>query len=238
MSLSQPAYYRGYGLIAGKPLKLEPMLAGTYGKLRDDQLDALYGRGWLLFHHLTFEPTRRGQLSAYLKSIGEGVDAGKAARTAFGDLRQLDRDLDRYLSKRLNYSTLSAGALAAPVVTTRRLTPAQSAMLPLRMRSKRGVDAREAARVVVAARKVAARHGDDGLVQVSLAEAEYDARVREGGGGRRCGAEARCQTRGSADLQGHGAHGPARQGRRRGREILERRAAVIRGGEQSRSGRR
>lgn len=64
-----------------------------------DRRGLFYAQSWALVHYLTFGNTARaGQLKAYLSSIGQGVPAADAFRTAFGaDTSALDRELQGYL---------------------------------------------------------------------------------------------------------------------------------------------
>ncbi|MEQ1910713.1 MAG: DUF1570 domain-containing protein [Vicinamibacterales bacterium] len=64
-----------------------------------DRRGLFYAQSWALVHYLTFGNTARaGQLKAYLTSIGQGVPAADAFRTAFGaDTSALDRELQRYV---------------------------------------------------------------------------------------------------------------------------------------------
>jgi len=65
--------------------------------------------------------------------------------------------------------------LTAGTITLRRLTAGEAAMMPLRIRSKRGVGSEQAAALVAEARGIAARFAGDAAVLSALAEAEYDA---------------------------------------------------------------
>ncbi|MES1264046.1 MAG: tetratricopeptide repeat protein, partial [Variovorax sp.] len=60
-------------------------------------------------------------------------------------------------------------------ITVRRLSEGEGASMPIRIRSKRGVDAAAAAEVVLDAREVAAKYPAEPAVQAALAEAEFDA---------------------------------------------------------------
>lgn len=152
------------------------MLSGSYAALRGDQTEALYGRGWLLTHYLTFEPKRSKQLLRYLELLDAGRPAGEAATTAFGDLKVLDKELDAYVRRRkLNYLQIPAAALPITPVTLRALRPGEAAFMPLRMRSVRGVDPKTALALVTPARRAAAAHPRDAAVQGWLAEVEFDA---------------------------------------------------------------
>ncbi|SFJ98986.1 hypothetical protein SAMN03159338_2878 [Sphingomonas sp. NFR04] len=168
--------YRAHGLLAGNPLPIQQILAGAAGKLRADQRDALYGRGWALVHYLTFEPSRKGQLSAYLDAITRQRKSPEAAAAAFGDLRALDKELEHFLQQpKISGFRVRAESLAIPPVTIRLLRPGEAAILPVRIRSEAGVDEKTAPGVYADARKIAARFPDDAEVQRALSEAAYDA---------------------------------------------------------------
>lgn len=168
--------YRAYGLLTGNSLPIQQILAGAAGKLRSDQRDALYGRGWALVHYLTFEPSRKGQLSAYLDAITKERKSPEAAAAAFGDLRALNKELDRFLQQpKITGFRIRAENLAIPPVTLRLLRPGEAAIMPVRIRSDAGVDEKTAPGVYADAKKIAARFPDDPEVQRALAEAAYDA---------------------------------------------------------------
>ena len=94
VGLGLPAFHRYYGLLQGRPLPLETLLSGRKDTFTVEERESVYGRGWLMSHYLTFEPSRIGQLDAYVSAIAKGVDPLEAARKAFGDLKQLERDLE------------------------------------------------------------------------------------------------------------------------------------------------
>jgi tetratricopeptide (TPR) repeat protein len=173
--IGSPPLYRAYSLMYGNALPLEQMLGGTYGRLNQMQTDWLYGRGWLLMHFLTFQQSREGQLSRYLDAIQSGTSATTAARNAFGDLKQLDRELSRYLGRSLTGMRVHANALTVGPIALRQLVPCEAAVMDAHIRSTRGVDRRTAAAVAVNARKRAAPCPNDAFAQSALAEADLDA---------------------------------------------------------------
>ena len=63
-------------------------------------MDAFYGKSWLLYHYLTFTPSRAGQLQAYMKAMAAGKTSREAAEASFGDLDQLQKDIARYLKQK------------------------------------------------------------------------------------------------------------------------------------------
>ncbi len=168
--------YRSWAVFAQRGLPLEQIVGGTYTRLTGEEMERLYGRGWLLTHYLTLDPSRRGQLRKYLDAIQEGVTPLDAGRAAFGDIKALDKALDAYIAPRkLMGFTVSAKVIPIGEIAVRPLRKAEEAALGVHMRSKRGVDAARAAAVVADARRVAAAYPGDAMVLASLAEAEFDA---------------------------------------------------------------
>jgi len=170
------AQHRAYTLRLGPSLPAEKLFAANMASIGKDQIGALYARGWLLTHLIETDMTRRGQFPAYLKAINAGTPGVEAARAAFGDLKQLDREMNA----RLNASTLPAfryslDKLPQPVVAVRALSAGERAMIDLRMRSDRGVNRTTAQPILAEAIPIGARFPDDPVVQGWLAEMALDA---------------------------------------------------------------
>lgn len=167
--------YRAWGLLSGNPLPIDRIVADDTARLNGDQREALYGRGWLMVHYLTFEQSRMGQLSRYIAGINLGQTPAQAG-AVFGDLKKLNSELERYIGQpRIKVYTVSADKLHVGDITIRQLTPGEAAMMPVRIRSKRGVDDKTAPAVYADAKKAATPFPNDPAAQVALAEAAYDA---------------------------------------------------------------
>jgi tetratricopeptide (TPR) repeat protein len=167
--------YRGYGLLAGNALPAEQLLTAEGRKLNDEQRDGLYGRGWLLTHFLTFGGNRPKQLATYLDAINSGKPPLEAATGAFGDLKTLDRELERYKRGTFQGRTVPASYFTVGPVTIRKLTPGEAATMDVRIVSKNGVNDKTAPGVYADARKAAAPFPNDPGAQIVLAETAYDA---------------------------------------------------------------
>ena len=138
--------------------------------------DAFYGKSWLLYHYLTFEPSRAGQFARYTSLLAAGKSQRDAATGAFGDLDVLEKELDRYLARpRLAALKLSPGLLQTGVVRVRALSPGEAAIMPVRVRSQKGVSREEAKQLLIRAREIAGRYPGDAAVLTALAECEFDA---------------------------------------------------------------
>lgn len=174
--LGRAAQHRAFVLLHVNGLPLETLLAGNYGKITVGERESIYGKGWLLTHYLTFEPKRRGQLDAYAAAIGNGTPPLTAAKNAFGDLKQLDKDLRVYLTQsRIPALFLDGANFKTPSVDVQPVSAGTAQVLPLRMESKRGVSKETAEPLAAKVRQVAATYKGDPFVEVTLAEAEIDA---------------------------------------------------------------
>jgi len=173
IDFGRPAFHRYRSLLAGQMPPLVKLIGATPESLGNEGREALYARGWLLTHYLTFSGNRTGQLGAYIKALNQGKPPADAAASAFGNLILLDRELDKYLRQRkLSYWAMKPQGV--PAVALRRLTPGEAALMPVRIRSDRGVDEKAAKQVVADARRLAAGFPNDPGAQIALAEAEYD----------------------------------------------------------------
>lgn len=176
VSLGLAANHRGMAVFFRRGIPIETLLKGDYSQLNDYDVYTLYGRSWMLTHYLTFEASRRGQLDKYLAAIATGADPLDAARTVFGDLKQLEKDMEKHArAKQLPYIGVPTASLKISPVKVESLSPGGDAILPLRMQSKRGVSKQTAGPLAARIRKAAASYPADPLVQVTLAEAEHDA---------------------------------------------------------------
>jgi tetratricopeptide (TPR) repeat protein len=138
--------------------------------------DSFYGRSWLLFHYLTFSKERQGQLRAYLNLIDRGVPSLEAAQKSFGDFKKLDDELRAYFDRKtLTAVRIAPGDLKIGPVAIRELSSGEAAIMPIRIRSRRGVDRQQALAMLPEAQKIAAEFPRDPAVLSALAEAEQDA---------------------------------------------------------------
>lgn len=176
--LGAAAQHRAYGLVARGTQPISMLLGGNYSKLTEDQrVNTVYARGWLLTHYLVFDPKRDGQASRYVAALSNGVGPLEAATQAFGDLKQLDRDLNSYLRKitgSISAFRIGSASVQPGPIEIRKLSDGAAAVIPLRQRSKRGVDNTTAEPLAVEVRKVRAQFPPDQLVLTTLAEAEFD----------------------------------------------------------------
>jgi tetratricopeptide (TPR) repeat protein len=174
--LGLPAGHRYWGLADVSGLPLETLLSGKLDKLTAEQVESVYGKGWLLTHYLTFEPSRKGQLKAYLAAIDKGADPLDAARQSFGDLRKLDSDIYQYLNRaQLPYIKIQGTALNFAPIQVSQLSDGGSAVVPLLYELESYVPDDQAEALATRVRAVEARFPGDELVETTLAGAELRA---------------------------------------------------------------
>lgn len=167
--------YRAHSLINGIQLPIERLLEPGSRAMRPAEVDNFYGRGWLLTHYLTFSKEREGQLGRYIAALQGGASSLEAAKQAFGDLRSLDRELDRYTSQKLSGWRIGADRLGIAPIAVRAMTDGESAMMDIHIESTSGVTRDEALGLLPRARRAAAPFPNAAFAQGVLAEAEYDA---------------------------------------------------------------
>lgn len=173
VGLGLPAMHRAYGLV-NPGIDIWKMVTNQYTKMTDRQQEGLYAQGWLLTHYLMFEPSRKGQLSDYLAKINHGTSIAEAAKV-FGDPKTLDRDLFHYVNRsKMSYYHLPATKIKPAKVDIEELSPGASAIMDVKIRSQRGVDAKTAPVVASEMRVRAAPYPNDPFVQRALAETEFD----------------------------------------------------------------
>lgn len=138
-------------------------------------VEGLYGRGWLLTHYLNFAAQRKDQLAAYLTAVNNGRTPAEAA-AEFGSLSVLESELRGYYNaNRFETLRVDPVAIRPGPIEIRRLSAAESELMSVRIRSKRGVTPASAKGIYADARR-AERYPDDAGAQIILAEAAYDAR--------------------------------------------------------------
>ena len=173
VKIGLPPQTRGYSILNDFGFNAEQLLTAATPR-NDEDHASIYGKGWLLTHYLSFSEARKGQLANYVESLARGQKPLAAAQGAFGDLKLLDRELDRYAHGTFRGAIVAAGP--KPAVAIRALTLGEEAMMPVRIRSERGVNATTAATVAADARRIAAAYPNEAPVQAALAEALYDAK--------------------------------------------------------------
>jgi tetratricopeptide (TPR) repeat protein len=168
--------YRKYTVANANLVPIQKLLQTTPGKIDDYQTDALYSRGWLLTHYLTFDPDRRAQLGKYVVAINNGKSVAEAG-SVFGDISGLDLKLNSYLKRRFLPSIeIRSDQIVIGKVDVAPVSAGEAATLPVLMISTNGVDEKSAPGVADTARKLATPFPNDAAAQNVLAEAAYDAK--------------------------------------------------------------
>lgn len=177
IEIGRPANHRAGELFYGEQVSIRELLDhDLYAARKNKGYDSFYGRAWLLYHYLTFSDTRVGQLAEYSRLTANGKPPLESAEEVFGDLDALDEELDDYLDqKRINMLVLQPEMISPAKVEVHELSDGMDDILPLQIRSKRGVTREEALKLLPEIREVATEYPDDAGVLAALAEAEVDA---------------------------------------------------------------
>jgi tetratricopeptide (TPR) repeat protein len=165
---------RAYGLLEGPQLPLETLLQGMQPGMTNEQRDVYYGRSWLLAHYLLLDQHRHGELTAYLNAMSGGASSIAAAHQVFGDLKQLDAELNAYEKKPLLKFQIPASAIHLQPISVKTLSAGAAQVIMARARIKNGVKPGEIEPILAQLRAVEAQFPGDELVETTLAEAELD----------------------------------------------------------------
>jgi tetratricopeptide (TPR) repeat protein len=174
--IGAPPQMRGWALHRQVQMSLADLLDSDGKKLDEQDMEDKYALGWLVTHYLLLGHQRPKQYDAYLKLVASGVPSLEAGRQAFGDLRKLDGELERYnvTGRFPSYALPATFSLQPPQV--RVLNACEAKFMPTRIRSAVGVDEKTAPALVGPARAAAADCSGDSFVQRALAEVEFDAK--------------------------------------------------------------
>jgi len=175
--IGMPPRYRANILYEkGYQMPLQQMLSGDFNRITEGEYLSLYGRGWLLTHLLSFDLKRRGQLTRYLNDIQSGVPAAKAADNAFGDIKQLDRELDAYFKRQtFTVSTIPASKIRVGPIALRELRPGEAKMMWISIMLARGGSELKAKELARQARGIARDFPNDPAVLTTLSRIELEA---------------------------------------------------------------
>ena len=181
--VGRPAEHRAGELLQLPKLPLKYLFdAKAYKEYRgdSDRFDSFYGRSWLLFHYLSLarlqnDGERADDIGLYLNALAKGTDPLTAAQQSFGDFKQLDKELSKYIKKRNTALRFPPDWIKYSPVNVTPLSKGAGEIMPLYQISRNGVTTEEALGLLPDVREVALQYPDDAFVQAALAEAEYDA---------------------------------------------------------------
>lgn len=143
ITLGHPPHFRAYEILGPDSPTPEELL--THAKLRASREASFYGAGWLLTHYLLFSGSRSDQFKAYIRALNDDASHGQALQV-FGDLKALNREIRAYKSNRFPALRVAPSALKTGAIRIRQLSDAESAIMPVRIYTERGVAPKEAVR--------------------------------------------------------------------------------------------
>lgn len=171
-----PANHRAYGLMLLARYPLERLFVPDDRKMSPEDIESYYGWSWLLMHYLRYSKERSGQLTKYLVAFADGAAPREAATGAFGPLDTLQKELTAYRdARKMTYSQLRLAKMPDGPIEMTTLSVAESAMMPLYIRSTReSRTEEEIASTLGEARKLAARYPAEPMALDLVAEFELD----------------------------------------------------------------
>ena len=128
----KPATHRGAELSYYDDAQIERLLSWPDEEGR--VIAGFYGWSWGLTHMLYTAPDRGARISAYIDRLAAGEKPLPAARTVFGDLRQLERQLERHVRGDIEYGVSAEPFSWSQDVSLSTLSLDESRMLELRLR--------------------------------------------------------------------------------------------------------
>ncbi|MBX3565122.1 MAG: hypothetical protein KF730_11175 [Sphingomonas sp.] len=168
--LGYPANYRADGIINGDVSIKQLIDPNQFGFPAN--MDALYGRGWLLTHYLMLAPQRKGQLAAYLAVMNKGLRSYAAAQQTFGDLNALNNELVAYRRGKLAAPLRIPPPPKPPAMILTKLSAGEAEILPLHLLFADGIDQRYRQGPAIRAARIAAKYPGDITVQEQYAAIE------------------------------------------------------------------
>jgi tetratricopeptide (TPR) repeat protein len=177
IEIGMPAYHRAGELFGAQNVTVQQLLDPAYDANGSHLgVDAFYGKSWLLYHYLTLGGTRRGQMAKYIGLLAKGEGSLQAGHDAFGDFKQLDRELDKYLNQsKMSDFVFAADKLPIGAVTVRRLSDGEQDIMPDVIRTRVGETADMAKAVIDDVQKAVAKYPKNAAVLTEFAEAQCDA---------------------------------------------------------------
>lgn len=154
-------------------IDLEEMLAPGEEVSREYGSRA-YGHGWLLANYLNLTPERRSQIGPYLEALHRGTPPLDAAKQAFGDLDQLEQELEDFRKGRAEVMKVRFVDTTEPEVSIREMTRDEEARIDLMIRSKAGVTEDQAKAQVAPSRELVERFPKSVPVLLAATEVEFD----------------------------------------------------------------
>lgn len=180
VSMGLPAYHRA-GDITATPLPIRVLLDyEAYKASPERKIYAFYGQSWLLFHMLTFDPARKGQLQDYVIRWRSADNELTAAKAAFGDLDVLEQQMQDYAAQRnMPYLPIAAEKLEKPEVRTRKLAAEEISLVKLKAELARGFSQDRAQELIAKLQAHTQKYpkqsaGWAGLAEVLLTDSEHE----------------------------------------------------------------
>jgi len=169
-----PLNNRAYAILDGPQMSFEELAAGLRPGMSNEDRNSFYARSWLLAHYLQMSDKRKGQLNLYVQALSEGKAPLVAAQQVFGDLKQLDKELNAYRMQRFVGVKILGNHIQPGPVQVQALSAGASQVMPLRAKIEYAPRSPDAEQLAAKVRLIESRYPGDDLIENTLAQAELD----------------------------------------------------------------
>jgi len=131
------AEHRSWELRRNKDIEIQKLI-GWPRKESPYVISGFYGWSWALTHMLYMDEDRGARIGYYLDRLSAGEDSLEAAEAVFGNLEHLERRLERYVNKKMEYAVSSDPFAWSDEVAVSSVDPERARMIELTLRRRAG----------------------------------------------------------------------------------------------------
>ena len=136
-TVGAPASHRSNSVLNGNFLPLEEILEPSErGNTRQARY-MFYAQSWALTHYLISDPERNRKMVRYLAMLAKGGDPIESAQETFGDLKALEKAVERYGRGKMIYRRSPEPIAIDGTVSVRKLDPLESDIVEARLHNRR-----------------------------------------------------------------------------------------------------
>lgn len=168
-TIGAPANHRAYSIREGNYLPIEEILVPPEEEYKGQDRFMFYPQSWVLTHYLMSDPQRNRSMLRYFAMLASGDDPIEAAQEAFGELKSLDKAVERYGRAKIEYRRSPQPIEVDGPVSVRRLDELESEIVRARFLNR---VAFKPERTRNELRELIALHPANAELQIELANAE------------------------------------------------------------------
>jgi tetratricopeptide (TPR) repeat protein len=136
-TVGAPANHRSYSVLNRSFLPLKEILVPSERTRTRDGQSLFYAQSWALTHYLISDSQRNRKMVQYLGMLAKGEDAIEAAEQTFGDLKALEKAVERYGRGKMVYRRSPQPIAIDGMVSVRKLDALESSLVKARLHNRR-----------------------------------------------------------------------------------------------------